>query len=352
MSISSTIGDSGVVTQRPAPPPTPRGPASESVIAVLRGATPLPEPADAMTAAVAAADDLLRDADVQLAAFCLYEMHYGGFEGVPDELEWNLTLLAARAVFERSFEAELRRRAPAIAGPTAATAEEVARTMFAAVQADEGPSVSRYIARSATLEQVRELLTQRSLYTLKEADPHTWGIPRLTGRAKAALVEIQSDEYGGGRPARMHSAIFARTMAAAGLDASYGAYLDRVSPVVYSSLNTMSLFGLNRRLRGALVGHLAAVEMSSSIPSRFYANGFRRLGFDDDATWYFDEHVEADAVHEQIAARDLAGGLVEAEPDLLDDVLFGVSACLYVDALSGADMLAAWGEGRSSLHPL
>src|SRR3712207_8445227 len=45
--------------------------------------------------------------------------------------------------------------------------------------------------------------SQRSIYTLKEADPHSWAIPRLTGRAKAALVEIQSDEYGEGRPGRI-----------------------------------------------------------------------------------------------------------------------------------------------------
>ena len=33
-----------------------------------------------------------------------------------------------------------------------------------------------------------------------------------------------------------------------------------------------------------------------------------------EVTDYFDEHVEADAVHEQIAARDLAGALVADEP--------------------------------------
>ena len=40
----------------------------------------------------------------------------------------------------------------------------------------------------------------------------------------------------------------------------------------------MSLFGLHRRLRGALVGHLAAFEMTSSIPNRRYGDGLRRLG--------------------------------------------------------------------------
>ena len=76
----------------------------------------------------------------------------------------------------------------------------------------------------------------------------------------------------------------------------------------------MSLFGLHRRLRGALLGHLAAFEMTSSLPNRRYGNGLRRLGFDEVATRFYDEHVEADAVHEQIAAHDMCGGLVRVEP--------------------------------------
>ena len=47
------------------------------------------------------------------------------------------------------------------------------------------------------------------------------------GAPKAALVEIQADEYGGGRPERMHARLFADAMDALGLDARYGAYLDR-----------------------------------------------------------------------------------------------------------------------------
>ena len=85
------------------------------------------------------------------------------------------------------------------------------------------------------------------MYQLKEADPHTWAIPRLTGRAKAALVEIQADEYGGGRPERMHSALFARTMRGLGLNDSYGGYVDAVPAISLASVNMMSLFGLNRQ---------------------------------------------------------------------------------------------------------
>ena len=331
-------------------PPTPRGPASAALLDVLLGtAADSSGMVEAVRAAMAAAADLLRDDDLQLTLFALYELQYGGIEGVDDRWEWDPTLLTARALIEERFEAELHAAIPTPALPEA-SAEAVAQALFDLTSADGGPSLSRFVAKKATDEQLHEFLMQRSIYTLKEADPHSWAIPRLRGRAKAALVEIQSDEYGGGRPGRVHSAIFARTMRGLGLDDRYGTYVDSVSALTLASLNMMSMFGLHRRLRGCIVGHLAAFEMTSSIPSRFYGNGFRRLGYGEDVTWYFDEHVEADAVHEQIAGRDLAGGLVESDPGLLADVMFGAAACLAVDGWAAGEVLDAWTAGRSSLR--
>jgi hypothetical protein len=253
-------------------------------------------------------------------------------------------------VLEDGFEAELR----AIAAPSAGAAPQgdagdVASTLFALVAADDGPSVSRFLERKGSPEHWREFLVHRSVYQLKEADPHAWGIPRLTGRAKAALVEIEADEFGGGIPERMHSTMFAQTLREVGIDATYGAFVDDVPAVTLAHANAMSLLGLHRRLRGALVGHLAAFEMTSSVPNRRYANGLRRLGFGPAATAYFDEHVEADAVHEQIAAHDLAAALVAAEPELAQDVVLGVRIALALDARLGHHLLQAWTAGTSSL---
>ncbi|WP_309082230.1 iron-containing redox enzyme family protein [Zhihengliuella sp.] len=330
---------------------------------------PLRRLEDAVVGALAGTAGLVADDDVQLALYCLYELHYRGLDGVDPRWEWDPELLRVRAIIESAFEAELRRLAAGVDLPGAAgsaqdgdtpdggaaprdagtVAEDIARTLFALVAADDGPSVSRYIGGKAAGWQLQEFLVHKSVYQLKEADPHTWAIPRLSGRAKAAMVEIQADEYGGGRPDRMHSALFAGTMRAAGLDDAFGAYVGHVPGRTLAGVNMMSLFGLHRRLRGAICGHLAVYEMTSSIPNKHYARGFRKHGYDDAAVDYFDEHVEADAVHEQIAGRDLAGGLVAAEPELLDDVLFGARAALAVDALQGSANLEAWRRGESSL---
>ncbi|WP_312856841.1 iron-containing redox enzyme family protein [Arthrobacter mobilis] len=333
--------------------PDPRGPLSSALLDAL-GSAPaaapgLPALAEAAGTALEQTADIFRDEDVQLALFCLYELHYTGLDGVDAGWEWHPGLLAVRVRLEQAYEAALRRlvRLPE---PPQATSAAVADALFTLTGNDDGPSVSRFVAASATREQLQEFLVHRSIYQLKEADPHSWAIPRLTGRAKAALVEIQADEYGGGRAHRMHSTLFAGTLRGVGLEDSYGAYIDHIPAVTLAALNMMSLFGLNRRLRGAIVGHLAAFEMTSSIPNRFYARGVRRLGYGDDVALYFDEHVEADAVHEQIAARDMAGGLAEASPELVPDILFGTAACLAMDAMVGGHQLAAWQNGTSSLR--
>jgi hypothetical protein len=218
------------------------------------------------------------------------------------------------------------------------------------VLADEAPSLSKFVEREATREQVEEFVIHRSAYQLKEADPHSWAIPRLWGPPKAALVEIQADEYGGGRPEQVHAALFARTMTALGLNEAYGAYLDRIPSVTLSTVNLMSLLGLHRRRRGALVGHLAVFEMTSSLPNGRYAKGLRRLGCGEDATAFFDVHVVADAVHESVAAVDLAGGLARQQPELAADIVWGARALLAVEARWAAHVLGAWAQNASSLR--
>lgn len=332
--------------------PQARGAASDALLNLLPqepNADGVQVLAEAVRNGLEGSDGILKDEDLQLTLFCLYELHYGGIEGAHADWEWEPELIGIRRRIERYFEGALR-AAVELPPLEAHDSDAVAAVLFELTSADGGPSVSRFLAKKATLEQAQEFLIHKSVYQLKEADPHTWAIPRLRGRAKAAMVEIQADEYGGGRPDRMHSALFARTMRGVGLADDYGHYVDSVPALTLASTNMMSLFGLNRRLRGAIVGHLAAYEMTSSQPNRFYGNGFRRLGFDEDVTWYFDEHVEADAVHEQIAGRDLAGGLVEAEPELLEDVYFGATAALALDAMLGEHIIGSWEKGESSLR--
>jgi Iron-containing redox enzyme len=327
--------------------PQPRGPLSAALRTDLAGAGTLSATTrSAADRLVTSAADPLTDEDLQLSLAICYELHYRGFDEVGDEWEWNPELLRLRAGLEAVHLAALQ----ALVGDVAVTDDPVDLQLRAVIAADDGPSLSAYLNRHGTLEQWREYLAVRSVYHLKEGDPHTWAIPRISGRAKAAMVEIQADEYGGGAPDRMHSQLFAGLMRDLGLDDSYGALWDDAPAVAFTSVNTMSLFGLHRRWRGACLGHLTAVEMTSSEPSRRYSVGLRRLGFSEDTTVFYDEHVEADAVHEQIASVDMCGALVREDPSLTADVLFGARCSLALDALTAGHLLAAWQDGGSALR--
>jgi hypothetical protein len=288
----------------------------------------------------------LFDDDLQMALYLCYELHYAALEGVDDRMEWSPILLMLRAALEQEFSQALH---GILAEGPQREYEQVGAELQRLVRDDEGPPLSRYIQTRATRQDVIEHVVHRSAYQLKEADPHSWAVPRLQGAPKAALVEIQADEYGGGRPDRMHSVLFANTMRGLGLDPRYGAYLAYLPGITLATVNLMSWFGLHRRLRGALVGHLAVFEMTSSGPNRRYGDGLRRLGFGTDVTDFYDEHVEADAVHESIAIWDLADRLARSEPEVADDILFGARALLAVEARWGSHLLSAWSRGESSL---
>ena len=316
--------------------PKPRGGLSEWLVARLAEPT--------LTGSAPAADS--RD-DEAISLWTLHELSFRGFEDADDRAEWDPELLGVRRDLETVLEERLRARWSAVpASSTTPAPADVPTALEDLVAADDGPSLADRVRRHADRDQVLELLRQRSVYHLKESDPSAFVVPRLPVRAKAALMALQFDEYGDGDPNRLHSHLFARGLEAVGLRAEYGAYVDDAIVENLEMNNAGSLFGLHRRLRGAAMGHLAAFEMTSSLPSRKMVQGLERLGLDGPMSAYYDEHVEADAIHEHLAARDICGTLAEDEPDQAADILFGAWTCLDVEARFATAMLGVWEEQR------
>ncbi len=159
---------------------------------------------------------------------------------------------------------------------------------------------------------------------------------------------VAHDEYGAGRAERLHARLFADMMVELGLDASYGAYLEVSPAATLATVNLMSMFGLHRALRGALIGQFAMVEITSSPGSRRLARALARLGCEAGVAFY-EEHVEADAVHEQLVRRGIVADLLAREPELAADVVFGLRAATLVEDRLADQLLGAWDAGRSSL---
>ncbi|MFI6642417.1 iron-containing redox enzyme family protein [Streptomyces sp. NPDC050504] len=320
----------------------------------------LPLPRGGITAVLAAA--LLYDAsvtqagewartadpygeDLQLALYLLYELHYQGFDGVDDEKEWDPGLLALRRALEQRFLEALRTDVP----PGPDTEEALEALLYEPVGPDAS-SVSHHLEREGEPWQLKEYAALRSLYHLKEADPHAWVLPRLHGRAKAAMAAIEYDEFGAGRAEDVHARLFAELMADLGLETAYGHYLEEAPAEALATVNLMSLLGLHRSLRGALVGHFAAVEITSPPGSRRLAAALHRIGAGPAAQRFYDEHVEAYAVHEQVVRREVVGGLLAAEPALDPDVAFGIRATGHLEHRLAVRLLNAWRRGESALR--
>jgi hypothetical protein len=287
----------------------------------------------------------LRGDDFHLALYVLYELHYRSFAEASVDAEWDPQLLSARAAIEAAFEGALRRTCP----QRSARPEHIADALSELLDEHSGWSLSTHMLQQGTLEQMREFAVHRSAYQLKEADPHTWVLPRLDGEAKAAVAAIQFDEYGGGVRSAMHNELFADTMRALGLDDAYGAYLPLLPGTTLATVNLISMLGLHRRLRGALIGHLAAFEMTSVVPMQRYAQALRRLGAGPAARRFYDTHVQADAIHQHIARDQMVAELARAEPDLVSDILFGADVVMEVEDTFAAQLRHAWATGSTSL---
>jgi len=284
--------------------------------------------------------------DLQLALSVCYELHYRGFVGVDERWEWDPGVLTLRARLEEAFLETIRVEVgDIVAGATAA--DEMAGL---SVEPTDGDGPSYHLRDRGTWAQMREYFVHRSVYHLKEGDPHAWAIPRLSGNAKAAFVAVEFDEFGAGRGDRVHQHLYAELMDAADLDSTYLHYLDAVPAEALVAVNLMSLFGLHRDLRGAAIGHFAATEITSSPGSRRLVEALTRFEAPEPCVHFYREHVEADAVHEQVVRSDVVGELIAQEPHLESDVVFGIRAFNLVEDRLASHLMTCWQAGESSLR--
>lgn len=337
MTVMTTPAAPAAQQSEAAPLPVPRGDISAWVVDVIAGAT------SPSALAPAVGEVAVGDEDHALALYVLYELHYRGFGPGSEDLEWDADLLRFRADLERVFLDSVRDEV----GPVH-DAGDVVDDLQALFDADT-PSLSGWCEEQGEYWHLAEQAVQRSAYQLKEADPHSWALPRLHGEPKAALVRLQYDEYGEGVTNDAHAALFALHLDRMGLDSTYGAWIDWIPGSTLATTNLVSLFGLHRRWRGALVGHLAMFEMASVPVMAAYSAALKRLGYDAWTRLFYDVHVAADASHQTVASRDLAGGLVRQTPELAHDVMFGAQALAALERLVTCKSLAAWSVEASSL---
>ncbi len=315
--------------------PSPIGPISEQAAAALRDdLTSTPTRVDL----VSHLDDPF-DRDAQLAWFLLNEASFGGWHGVSDDAEWNPRVVELRQRLETWFSDLVSREFDDVDDPVA-----VVESLLTA----DGPSISSYLAECGTEEQLTESLLLRFPYQAKEADPHTFAIPRLEGAVKRALVEIQAGEYGVGYP-QSHAELYLGALRGLGVDPSASSILDRLPGVAFATNNLVSMAGLSRARRGVAIGQLALFEMDSVSPNGNMVCACDRLGLDAATRRFFDVHVMADTEHEAIAAEAFLVDYPREDPTQLSNILFGIKAQGVIDRALAHLAVSAWSRRESAL---
>ena len=324
--------------------PAPRGELSDAVFRRLRS-----QPTDDGLGGLPALD-AVSDDDGQVTLFVLQSLDYRRHAAIDEAWDDEPTLLVLRAALESREERRLRET---LCVPECEPGE-VGDAVVDLVDRTEGASLSAWMDARGTLDHLREFVVHRALYQLREADPHSFALPRLeAGVAKAALLEIQADEYGGHRPSEAHAELFRSTMRELGLEPDDGADVDRAPATTLRTNTVLHLFTRGRRLLPALLGHLAVFEMTSVEPMAHYAAAVRRLLHSAAATRaarFYDVHVAADGWHAQLALDGLVRGFANAHPDEAKELLFGAAALLHVEGAFAAALLTRWAEARTSLR--
>ena len=281
--------------------------------------------------------------DLLLTLHTCYELHYQGFAGVDENWEWDPDLLRVRRDLENTLLTALHADVPGgddVEG-------ELDRLLEPTSDTD---GIAGFLAERGTADRLREYFVHRSIYHHIEADPYAWVIPRLRGQVKASLVAVEFDEFGGGRGERVHAQLFADLLGRgtrAGLpalprhgaraDARTGGHDVAVRPASGAARRTDRAF---RHRRDHVVARLAA-------PRRGLA---RTLLPHPACAHFYAEHVEADAVHEQVMRRDVIAGLLAAEPGSAASIVFGIQATNLLEDRFADHVLKCWNEDRGSLR--
>ena len=285
--------------------------------------------------------------------YLLYAQDAWSPVGAPRQNQHDPTMAAVLRALERGFEAALARHALPEAPPDDPEAFCAWLADLALERELVPPTGMGDLLREATtLEQMREIVAQRSLFFLKEPDPWAMVIPSLRGQAKAGLLDLLMDEYGWGRYEHMHSTVYETLMRRLGLDTGFDHYLDRTAPEFLAVLNYQAMLARHRRLCRRMYGYIYLVEADSPRSMANYLAAYRRLGVDDeDVLRFYDLHVTADEGHQEVALREVILPVVRDEPDAREEIARGVLEGVHLHQGFSAHLAGAFRAGRSSLRP-
>ena len=279
---------------------------------VIRPSAPLVEPggpallADQLATALhdgGHALDLLRSAepadrrDLFLTLLTIYDLHTAPLEDVGDAVRFqhHPALSQLKGRLEAPWMVELEAAWAAAGDLTACSGpDEVVRAMRVVAARDRLPAAYKWLAKTATWEQVVEFLALEGGPDGGFDDLIAVCQVGLTGTAKLELGKNFWDEMGQGDLAGVHTQLHADLCAAIDLPTVPRAQMGE------AALERAALGGLlatNRWLQPEMIGALGLLELQAGPRCRLVLQAFDRLGAPEGAYPFYVEHAEVDPVH-------------------------------------------------------
>ena len=123
-------------------------------------------------------------------------------------------------------------------------------------------------------------------------------------------------------------------------------YPNHVPADALAVVNLMSLFGLHRELRGAAIGHFASTEITSSPGSGRLVEALEPMGAPESCIGFDREHVEADAVHEQVVGPTWSVIWSHGNRFWIAMWVFGIRGRDLIEDRLATHLMERWTTGR------
>lgn len=174
------------------------------------------------------------------------------------------------------------------------TPEEVVQAMRAVAAKDRLPTAYRWLAKSATWDQVVEFLALEGGPDGGFDDLVAICQVGLSGTAKLELGKNYWDEMGQGDLAAVHTQLHCDLVAAIDLPAIPR---EQMSEPALERSALGGLLATNRWLQPEMIGALGLLELQAGPRCRMVLQAFDRLGAPEGAYPFYVEHAEVDPVH-------------------------------------------------------
>lgn len=206
-------------------------------------------------------------------------------------------------------------------------------------QASNHPFYRDFLENRASPDDMRFYLAQESSLDPRLDDILALMIMGTDGSEKMELTSNLWDEVGNGNPADAHAAVFASTLDAAGVSASFIA--DNIMLESRICGNVSAALALSRRHYFKIIGYFGVTEYLTPRRFRSFVAGCKRLDLPEAAYRYHSLHIQIDSRHGPAWLRNVIVPAVVREPRCAYDIALGTllrleTSTWYLNALQAA----------------